>query len=461
VAMLGLNLLLALRPEEVFPTEYQVGLDGRVLVFTIGVTLLAILVFGLLPAWQAIRRSHFASLKETPCSGPGPIKARLQRALAVSQVAMALALLVAAGLFLRSLMRTLAVDPGFDTRHGLVAAVDVGFGSYDDIRGRQFFQQVLDRIRVLPGVESAALATDLPLGQLGISTYIKVPGYQPNPGENMTVRRNLVSEDYFKTLGVSIVQGRGIESQDIANGRRVMVVNETMARRFWPGADVLGRTVRANDKDWTVIGVARNGKYDRLNETPQPYLYQALAQEKFVKRLHLHARTAAGPEGWIPAVQQAIYDLAPDLPSPRIQTLTQFVQNSAGAVAGPVQLVGVFGLLALALAIVGVYGVMTHAVSRRIHEFGVRIAVGANSRNLLGLVLRQGLRLTVFGVLLGLLLVAALSRILAGLLYEIGPWDVPTYVAASVGLIAAGALASYFPARRAATIDPMTALRCE
>ena len=462
LARLGVDLLLALRPEEVFTLEFQLGLDGRVLGFTLGLTFLASTVFGLLPAWQTIRASHFRALKETSTSGPGPLKARLQRALVVSQVALALVLLVSAGLFLRSLSRTLAVEPGFDTRHGLVAVVDLGFGPYDAAQGRQFCRRLLDRVRALPGVESAALAVDVPLGQLGTATYVEVPGYQPATGEGMTLRRNVMSEDYFPTFGVPILQGRGIETQDIADGRRVMVINETMARRYWPGGDALGRTVRANDQDWTVIGVARDGKYDRLNEPPQPYLYQALlAQGDFVKRLHLHVRTVAEPKAWIPAVAQAIHELDPNLPSPRVLTLPQFLERSVDAMAGPVQIVAMFGLLALTLAMVGVYGVMAYTVSQRTREFGVRLALGASARGLLGLVLRQGLRLTVLGAVLGLVGALALSRLLASLLYGISPWDPLTFIVATTGLIGAGALATYLPARRAAKVDPNVALRYE
>jgi predicted permease len=299
------------------------------------------------------------------------------------------------------------------------------------------------------------------MGQLGTANHVEVPGYQPEPGEGMTVRRNVVSEDYFRTFGVPILQGRGIESQDSAGSRRVMVVNETMARRFWPGGDAVGHTVRANDQDWTVIGVARDLKYDRLNETPQPYSYQALAQENFVKRLYLHVRTAAEPEVWILPVAKAIRDLDPNLPSPRVQTLPQFLERAVGALAGPVEIVGAFGVLALALAMVGVYGVMAYTVSQRTREFGVRIALGARTRALLAFVLRQGLRLTGLGAVLGLLGALALSRLLASLLYEISPWDPLTFLLATAGLLAAGALASYLPARRAAKVDPIEALRCE
>jgi predicted permease len=277
----------------------------------------------------------------------------------------------------------------------------------------------------------------------------------------MTVRRNAVSEEYFKTLGVPILQGRGIESQDTGEGGRVVVINETMARRYWPGGDALGRIVRGNDQDWTVIGVAQDGKYGRLNEAPQPYLCQALAQGDFVKRVHLHVRTAAEPQAWIPAVARAIHELDADLPSPRVLTLQQFLEASVDVVAGPVQIVGMFGLLALALAMVGVYGVMAFAVSQRSREFGIRIALGASGRGLLGLVLRQGLWLTGLGAALGLAGALALSRLLASLLYEISPWDPLTFVVATAGLIAAGALASYWPARRAARLDPMVALRRE
>ena len=320
---------------------------------------------------------------------------------------------------------------------------------------------MLDGVRALPGIESAALAVDVPLGQLGTTTYVEVPGYQPAIGEGMTVRRNVVSGDYFLALGVPILKGRGIEARDTSGNRGVMVVNETMARLYWPEGDALGRTVRANDRDWTVVGVARDGKYDQLSETPQPYLYQALAQVDFVKRLHLHARTKAEPSGSIPAVAKAIHEADPNLPTPHVLTLTQFLERSVDAMAGPVQILGVFGALALAMAMVGVYGVMAYTVSQRMREFGVRIALGARTRTLLVSVLRQGLRLTGLGAVFGLVGALVLSRLLASLLYEIGPWDPVTFVLATTGLFAAGALASYFPARRATRVDPLVVLRHE
>ena len=462
VARLGMDLLLAMRPQEMIHLDYQLGLDGRVLAFTLILGFLASALFGLAPAWQMTRTSQVRALKETSASGMGAGKALLQRALVVSQVALSLVLLVSAGLFLRSLTRTLAVDPGFDTRHGLMAVVDLGFGSYDEVQGRQFCRRLLDRVRVLPGVESAALAATVPLDAMGGSTTdIEVPGYQPGPGERMTVWRNAVSEDYFQTLGVPLVQGRGIESQDSGARRRVVVINETMARRYWPGRDALGRIIRMNDQDCTVIGVARDGKYGRLNEAPQPYLCEALVQGDFVKRFHLHVRTAAAPQGWIHPLAKVIHELDPDLPPPRILTLGQFLEASVEAVAGPVRIVGMFGLLALTMAIVGVYGVLAFVVSQRTHEFGVRIALGASARGLLGLVLRQGLWLTGVGAGMGLVGALLLSHLLASLLYEVSPWDPLTFVVATAVLIAAGALASYWPARRAATLDPVVALRCE
>jgi predicted permease len=461
VARLGVDLLVALRPKEVFDLDVQLGLDGRVLGFTLGLAFLASLVSGLLPAWQTIRTSHFSALKEMPAGGLGPVKARWQRALVVAQVALALVLLVTAGLFLRSLTRTLRVDPGFDTRRGLLAEVDLGFGPYDEEQGRQYWRRLLDRVRALPGIESAALAVDVPFGQLGTTTYVEVPGYEPSPGESRTVRRNVVSEDYFRAFGIRILEGRGVEAQDTGTSRRVLVINETMARRYWPGGQAMGRTVRLNDQDWTVVGVAQDGKYDRLNESPQPYLYQALTQSEFVKRLHVHARTDAQPQARIPEVARAIQSLDANLPPPRVWTLPQFLERAVEAVAGPVQIVSGLGLLALALATVGVYGIMAYTSSQRAREFGIRLAMGASARGLLGLVLRQGLRLTGLGAVLGLVGAMALSRLLANLLYETSPWDPVTFLTATVVLMAAGALACYLPARRATQVDPNIALRCE
>jgi predicted permease len=277
----------------------------------------------------------------------------------------------------------------------------------------------------------------------------------------MAMRRNVVGPDYFRTMGIPILEGRGFDDRDTENSRPVAVVNETMARRYWADQDPIGRTFENSGRDWEVVGVVKDGKYDALNETPQPYFCLPLRQTDFVKRLHLLVRTAGDPRGAMLPVLQVLQQLSPNLPPPRILTLNQFMDESVQGTAGPAQLVGIFGLLALVLAMVGVYGVMSYSVSQRTHELGIRIALGARRNQILKLALRRGAVISLIGIAIGLAAALALSRVLAGFLYGVKGVDPIAFGVASLGLVLFALAACYIPARRATKVDPMVALRYE
>jgi predicted permease len=458
----AVDLLLAFRPPSVFPIELDLSPDWRVLTFTLLLSLLAGILFGLSPALQSTRSDQLAALREqTPTLSRSRRKTRTQNALVVAQIALSLVLLVTAGLFARSLQHTLEVDPGFDPRHGLVVPVDLGFGQYSESAGREFERHLVDRVKALPGVQSAALAVDMPLGQLHLRGYVSIDGYVPAPNEQMVIRRNVVGPEYFQTMGIPLLEGRGIDGRDTENSRPVAVINHAMAERYWPGQEPIGKTFENSGKDWEVVGVIKDGKYDALNEAPQPYYCLPLSQTDYVKRLYLVVRTLGDPRSATLPILQLLQQLGPNLPPPRLLSLNQFMEESVQNTAGPAQVVGAFGLLALVLAMVGVYGVMSYSVSQQTHELGIRIALGAHRNEILKLVLRRGLVVSLLGVGIGLAAASALSRVFAGFLYGVKAMDPVAFGVASLGLVLFALAACYIPARRATRVDPMVALRYE
>jgi macrolide transport system ATP-binding/permease protein len=458
----AVDLLLVLRPPSLFPIELNLSPDWRVFLYALLLSGLAGILFGLSPALQSTRSDQLTALKEqTPALGRSRRKSRTQDALAVGQIALSLVLLVTTGLFARSLQQTLQVNPGFHAHNALVAPVDLGFGQYSEPEGRAFERHLVDRVKVLPGVKSAALAVDMPLGQIHLRGSVSIDGYVPAPGEQMVVRRNFVGPEYFQTMGIPILEGRGIEGRDTKDSRPVAVINQAMAQRYWPGRNPIGRTFNNSEKDWEVVGVIKNGKYDTLNEVPQPYFCSPLSQTDYVKRLYLVVRTLGDPRTAMLPVLQVFQQLDPNLPPPRLLTLNQFMEESVQSTAGPAQVVGLFGLLALVMALVGVYGVMSYSVSQRAHEFGIRIALGARRNEILALALRRGVVIGLVGIAIGFVAALAVSRAVAGFLYGVKPTDPLTFIAVSLGLMPVTLAACYIPARRATKVDPMAALRQE
>ncbi len=460
----ALDVVDGLTGELPFPVEIDFGIDARVLGFTLALSLATAIAFGLTPALHTLRTGQFPALRDQAVSLSGGRKrSRLQRALVVGQVALSLVLLVGAGLLLRSLGETRRIDPGFDVDNGLVVPIDLGFGRYSEDDGRAFYERLLDRIGRLPGIQSASLAAGLPLGELGIGAYVEIDGYVPAPDEPMSFDSNIVGPGYFETMGIPIVSGRAIDERDRAETRPVVVINEAMARRFWPNETPVGRTMHVYDEEREIVGIIPDGKYDRLDEAPQPHLIVAMRQQAYIARFNLVVRTEGDPELLIEPVRREIGAIDADLPLASIITLRQHLQNSTsmGDAFVPAAIVGGFSLIALLLAMVGIFGVTSYVVSRRTHEIGLRLAVGAGPVEILRLVLGDGFRMAVAGIGIGLAIALATTHVLTSFLYGVSPLEPIVFVIVPSALAFVALLACYIPARRASRVDPAVALKVE
>ncbi len=459
VAIWTIDALLALQSTIVeFPLELDTRIDWRTAAFAALLAIGTVLVSGLAPAWQALRQSRHAAAREAgPLVGKARGVVRVQGALVVAQVALSFVLLVSAGLFLRSLTNALAIDPGFDTDRGVIVPVDLGFGSYTEATGRPFMRRIVDEVETLPGVESASLALDLPLGQMHMHGYFETDGLE----KGVSLRADAVGPRYFETLGIPIVSGRAIDERDREGTTGAAVVNQTLARRFWSGQDPIGRTFRSYGTTWTIVGVARDGKYDSLDENPQAFFWVSLFQAPWLPRVNLLVRTRAAPEAMLPPIMHVVRTLDPNLPIQRAMTTETFFQTAVGNTAGPGRILAVLGLLALVLAAVGTYGLMSFVATRRQHEFGVRLALGADAGRLSRLVLASGLRLGVAGGAVGLVLSGLVSRLVGSFLFQVSPLDPAVLAGVTAIMITATVAACYFPARAAGRVDPVVTLRAE
>jgi predicted permease len=451
--------LMLLIPPTPFPVTFEPSITGRVLAFSFGVTFVAAIAFGLLPAIRASRPDVGSALKDAAAHVAGA-RGRLRSALVVAQVALSLLLLVCAALFVRGLAHASRVDPGFDLREGIIAAIDLLPGGYDEARGTALHRELVERVAALPGVASATVASMMPLdigsgSQMGFT----IAGYQPAPNEELEASYNRVGPGYFEAMGIPIVAGRGIDARDAEGRQLAVVVNETMVRKYWAG-DAVGRSVDFGSGPATVVGVARDGKYSRLNEDPKNFMYVPLAQ--FFRHDALLIVRAGGDEGpLVSALQAEIRKLDPDLPLFDVRTVAEHMKMSVFIPRLASVILGLFGGLALLLAVIGLYSVIALAVAQRTKEIGVRVALGASRASVVALVLVQGLKLTAIGTVLGVVLAAAASRLLRSQLMGVSPGDVPTFAGTVLLLIVVAVLACAIPARRAARLDPVRALRIE
>ncbi|HEU0178227.1 MAG TPA: ABC transporter permease [Blastocatellia bacterium] len=465
----GADLLMAFRPPFQIPVELDLQADWRVFVFMFGLSLLTGIVFGLTPALAASRPDVIASLKdETGAATTGGRTWRLRGALVVAQVALSLLLLICAGLFLRSLRNASSIDPGFDADNLLALSMDLRLQGYDETRERNFTDQLLERVRALPGVVSASLTDRLPLDLDGAWRGVTIEGYTPQPGESTGINSSFVAPGYFETLRIPLLRGRTFQRQDGANAPGVALVNESFARRYWPGQSPLGKRIQmgavrsgVNDAPYlTVIGIVKDGKYVSLGEEAAPFIYFNMAQNVGLSPT-LVVRTQGDPLNSLAAVRGEVAALDKNLPLYDVKTMRQHLGLALlpARLAGSV--LGVFGMMALALAAAGIYGVMAYSVAQRTREIGIRMALGANARDVLRLVTRQGMTLVAIGMAIGLTSALALTQLLKSLLLGVSSTDPLTFAVIALLLIAVALLACWIPARRATKVDPMIALRCE
>ena len=448
------------------PYGIQVSFDTRpdvvVLAFTLGLTVITTVLFGLAPALQASKPDLVAALKDNAAAlGQGQRKFPLQHALVISQMALSTVALISAGLFVRSLREAYEADPGFDPHRVLLASFDPFLSGHDDNHGREFYRRLIERVRTLPGVQSVTLARRLPLTLSGIAfANVVIDGYTPAKDEDMHLNYETVGPDYFRTMRIPLVQGRDFDERDNEHARGVVVINETMARRYWTGGDALGRRIKL-DKSWLqIVGIAKDVKNRTLNEALQPFLYVPFLQD-YRSNMILVARTVIEPKTMFHAVRAETAALDPKIPMFDAKTFEEHIGLSLFLQRMAATILSIFGLLALTLAAVGVYGVMAYAVGQRTRELGIRISIGASRSDVLKLILGQGLTLSVVGLIGGLVTALVVTRFSAHLLYGVSSADPVTFTVIALLLLGVAVVSGYFPARRATRIDPVVALRME
>ncbi len=454
------DLLLSFMPAVDLPIAVDQGMNRQVLGFTLGLSVLTGLLFGLAPALEASGRDVAHALKDETGTGSAR-KGRLRSALVVAQVALSLLLLISSGLLLRSLEHAQSVRLGFNPDGVLLANIDLFPNGYTPETGRAFQQRLHERLRALPGAEVASLARRVPLGFGGASgTSIVVEGYTAAKDESVFANYNQVTPDYFRTMGTELRRGRDFTDGDTLAAPLVAVINEAMAARYWAGREALGGRFRL-DKEWvTVAGVVETSKYRQLNEPPRPFFFLPLAQA-YRPDVTLQVRTAGDPGALSSALRAEVSALDPILPVFNVTTLNDHIRAASFQQRLGGSLLAGFGALALALAAIGIYGVMSFGVAQRTREIGVRMALGARRGDILRLVLGYGMRLAGIGLAIGMVVAFAASNLLGGLLLGVSARD-PITFAGVAGVLGAVALAAtYVPARRATRVDPMVALRHE
>ncbi len=451
-------------------TVFESSLDGRVLAFIMLLTALTGTISGLAPAWQSARFDLVPALKDADANlHSHERRFNVRNLLVVGQIALSLVMVIGAGLLVRSLQRLLAVDTGFRAENVLIVPVELsrekfnGAGDQQEFLRRQdeknnaFFRQAVERVRALPGVEAVSTAAITPMSGSFMSFSANIEGWQPKPGENLAIDANKAGPGYHELMGMQIVQGRGFTEQDRAGALGVIIINETMARVFFPNQNPLGK--RINDRE--VVGVVRDAKLRTLTDAPIPHFDLPALQDTYGSFARLVVRAKGKPEALIPAVRSQLRALNSNVALNGVTTLSQELNNSIAATRMATALTGLYGLMALLLAAIGLYGVMTYVVSRRTREIGVRMAIGAQGRDVLRMVIGHGMSLALIGIGLGVAASLGLTRLIQSLLFQVNATDPLTFVVITGSLIVVAALACYLPARRATKVDPMVALKCE
>jgi predicted permease len=442
------------------PIDFNVSLDATVLLFAIATSLATALLFGLAPAWSASRLDLVPALKDAAGDGAGRSRrVTLRDALVVGQLALSLVLLVSGALLTRGMLAARGTDLGFDPAPISSLTFNLQMNGYDVDRAMALRTRALEAIAALPGVEAVAVSSRLPLAPDINMTGVTVPGHHAPDADPTPIDAAYVGADYFRVVGVPIVAGRAFTEDDVNGARKVAIVNETMARQYWPGESAVGRVIHDGDLDQPpieVVGVARDHKVRSVGEAPRPYLHLPAGPSR---RISLVVRTSTPAVSALPMLREAIWKLEPDVVFTGEASATEIAAITMAPTILGAGIIGGFGALALLLAAVGLYGVIAYAVSLRTREVGIRMALGAARGQVVRLVLRQGGRLAAVGVAIGTLASLAVGRVLASLLYGVSPFDPVAYGVAAALLVAVAALANLAPALTASRVDPLTALR--
>ena len=472
IAYGGVRTILALSPD-VFPRMEEIAVDGRVLAFTALIAVMTGIVFGLVPALRSSGSPAGQALREgSRTATSGRSARRFHGALVATEFALALIVLTGAGLLIRTLSQLQSVNPGFNSSHLVTALITLPRQRYANApQLTAFYEQLLERVKNTPGVEAASLAMSLPPNLLELTNPFHIEGKPDAPGQPAPAIGEIpVGTDYFATLGIPLLRGRLFSDQDRSPATHVLVINENMARRFFPDQEPVGSRVQTGEYDpkggrYTIVGVVGNVKYHGLGEKDQPTMYVPYFDSGwcpwFVREMYVVVRSASAPEKVVSALQSAAWSLDNQLALAHVRTMDQLLYESVAGSRFRAVLFGVFAALALVLAMIGIYGVMAYSVSQRTHEIGIRIALGAHRMSILRTILREGSRLALLGLAIGFFLALALSRTLAGLLFGVQATDPVTFVTVAALLLGVALAACYVPARRAMRVDPMVALRYE
>jgi predicted permease len=463
------NLLTALKPAVPLPVNVEFHTDWRVLTFTLLLSVLAGIIFGLVPALQASKHDLVPALKDhSQQLGDRRRMFSLRNALVIGQVALSIVVLIGAGLFLRSLNHARAINPGFDAEHILTLSFNTAAQKYDATKAEQFYQQLSNRVQALPGVQSVSLAQSAPLSYFyspAFSSPVFVEGHEPPQGEDPPFAgNNAIGPNYFRTLGVPLLSGREFTDGDRKGAPAVAIVNESLVRELFLNTNPIGQRLhvllRGQPSSWEVIGVVKDSKYRSLGEDAMPYIFLPYLQNP-QPAMALHVQTSGNPRDLAAAVRREVQALDPNLPAFNVMSLADNIDISLFPSRFGAVLLGVFGFLALLIASIGIYGVMSYGVSERTHEMGIRMALGARGRDVMRLVISQGMWLALIGVAIGAGLALAVTRVVKSYLYDVSVTDPLTFIGIALLLIGVALLACYVPASRATKVDPLEALRYE